>query len=188
MKALGWILFLLAAALWLLFYNLSYLPLQGRVLSQQDEIGMWTEQVQNLSDRLERIEAVPETLFFTAHTFDQLFAGPDRLALSKEGERLVQECVPKLKLAEGLIEVTGHTDNLGVPTALANRCASDWEYGAAKASVVVRALKAWGIQPQRLEVRSAGDAKPRADTLTAEGRGQNARVEILVRRPKSERR
>ena len=178
---LGWLLMLVVVGAGLLFYNLVHVPQRDRMLKQQQEIRMWTGEIQTLSARVKQLEAQPEVPYFTVFTFDELFSGPESFAVSRLGENVLQQCVAKLREVKGTIEVTGHTDNKPVPEALKGRFDSNWELGAAKASAVVKALVAWGIAPERFVVRSCGSTRPRDDNATPEGRQRNGRIEIVVR-------
>ena len=179
-KALGWIVGLLAIAAGLVFYNVGYVPMQQRISRQRSENDMWTLEVQQLRERLAVLEAGPETAFVAVHTFDELFTGPESFTFTPQGEAVLREAIPRLQELTGTIEVIGHTDSTDVPRGLKDRLPSNWEYGAARAGAVARAIAGWGVAAGRLRVTSAADALPRADNATPEGRGLNRRVEIRV--------
>lgn len=176
----GWLLLLVAVGAGLVFYNVRVLPLERQVAEQQRETRMWTHEVQTLQDSLGRFQAPDETMYFRAFTDEELFTRPGGLELSEAGRQALQDCITELQALPGIIEVTGHTDNGAVPTDLADRLPTNWEYGAAKAAAVVQALAGWGIPAHRLMLKSAGDSRPRDDNGTARGRARNRRVELLV--------
>jgi len=179
---LGWILLLVVIGAWLIFYNLKYLSLQQSLYRQQEEISMWTNQVQSLNTELEKFEAEPETAFFAVFTSDELFKGPESFEISEQGARALRGCVPELQKTTGLVEVTGHTDNSPVPKSFGPRFSSNWDYASAKAAAVVRTLEGWGIVSNRLVLRSFGSTRPRSDNNSIAGRVRNQRIEILVRK------
>ena len=179
---LGWVVMLVVVGAGLLFYNLAYVPLRQRVLRQEQEIRMWTNEVQTLSEKVKDLETQPDVPYFTVFTFDELFSGPESFTITKQGETALQQCVVKLQEVKGTIEVTGHTDNTSVPAALQSRFASNWEYGAARAAAVVKSLSGWGVAAERFVVRSCGSTRPRDDNSTADGRQRNRRVEIVVKK------
>jgi outer membrane protein OmpA-like peptidoglycan-associated protein len=72
-----------------------------------------------------------------------------------------------------LVEVAGHTDNVG--PADANRTLSQQ-----RAESVMTYLKSKGIEPVRLQARGYGPDKPTADNKTAIGRQKNRRVEFTI--------
>ena len=94
---------------------------------------------------------------------------PDGLATVREIVGLMTSD-PTLRLS-----VEGHTDNVG--TAQANKALS-----MARATSVMKAAVAGGIEQARLTADGFGQERPVADNRSAEGRGKNRRVE-LVRKP-----
>lgn len=78
------------------------------------------------------------------------------------------------KYPEAVIEIAGHTDNIG--NEVLNRQLSEQRAGAVKRYLTVR-----GISPARLTVSGYGSAKPIADNRTVKGRQLNRRVEFIVR-------
>lgn len=78
------------------------------------------------------------------------------------------------------IRVDGHTDN--VPHNSVDY-ASNWELSSARATAVLRRLMEVGLPANKLYAAAYGDARPRADNSTAEGRAQNRRAEIVVLYP-----
>jgi flagellar motor protein MotB len=178
---LGWILFLIVAGWFLLFYNLSYLPRAERLLRQQAEIAMWTGQVQELTDSLARVEASWDTAFQASFTWDELFGGTDSIQLTKDGEAALRAYVPNIQATSGTVYVAGHTDNLPVPAKFRDRYPGNQEYGAVRAGAVARLLVSWGIPQPRIVVIGAGEADPVGDNATAEGRAANRRVVVFIR-------
>jgi len=72
-----------------------------------------------------------------------------------------------------LIDVDGHTDNIG--TARANI-----ELSERRARAVADYLVAQRVDDRRIEVHAFGKARPIADNATSEGRARNRRVEIRL--------
>ncbi len=72
-----------------------------------------------------------------------------------------------------VIEVGGHTDNVGDP-------ASNQALSAQRADAVKTYLSGKGITPARMIARGYGDTKPTADNETAENRAKNRRTELKV--------
>ncbi|CBA15656.1 OmpA family protein [Xanthomonas albilineans] len=72
-----------------------------------------------------------------------------------------------------MIEVVGHTDNIG-SDAVNQRLSEQ------RASSVAAYLTAQGVQPERIQTLGAGKKYPIADNSTEAGRAQNRRVEIRV--------
>lgn len=79
---------------------------------------------------------------------------------------------------QGIISVSGHTDDRPIQTA---RFRSNWELSASRAVSVTHALlETSKILPQRFQVRGHADTIPRDTNKTKEGRAKNRRVEISV--------
>jgi len=180
LSGLAWVLFLALAVVFLLFYNFAYLPRVNRIARQQNEIAMWTGQVQQLSDSLKALEASWDTAFNANLTFDELFGGGHNLQLTPSAEASLRSYVPTLQGLAGSVEVIGHTGSGPVPAKLKDKYPSNWEYGAACAGAVARALISWGVLPSRVRVVGSADTRPAGDVSTPGGIDGRL-VEILVR-------
>lgn len=76
--------------------------------------------------------------------------------------------------AEGLkVGIYGHTDNTGDPSK--NQALSE-----ARAEAVKQYLLRKGLAENRIETKGYGDSKPIAANITASGRAQNRRVQIVL--------
>lgn len=75
---------------------------------------------------------------------------------------------------DSTIDVIGHTDNSG--SAEYNQ-----DLSARRATAVAGVLLEQGVAPSRVRSFGRGEAEPVATNLTAEGRQQNRRVEIIIR-------
>ena len=76
------------------------------------------------------------------------------------------------------IQIEGHTDNVPIQT---RRYPSNWELSTARAVQVLRHfVEREGLAPHRFSAVGYGDARPRFDNTTAEGRTMNRRVEIIL--------
>lgn len=72
-----------------------------------------------------------------------------------------------------LIEVQGHTDNVGKPAS--NQILSD-----KRANAVRKYLIAKGVDEKRITAKGYGDTKPVASNKTTSGKAKNRRVEFVV--------
>lgn len=78
----------------------------------------------------------------------------------------------------GTIEVSGHSDNQQISNELYR---SNWDLSAQRAVAVAEAMRgAEGFDESRMSVVGMADTRPLADNNTAQGRGQNRRVEITI--------
>ena len=78
------------------------------------------------------------------------------------------------------VRIEGHTDNVPITGALAQRYPSNWELSAARAITVARYLQKQAIDPAGLSATGFGEYKPVADNSTVEGRAKNRRIEIVL--------
>lgn len=76
------------------------------------------------------------------------------------------------------VRIEGHTDNAPIHTA---QFPSNWELSTARATEIVRLLIVKdGFSPDRLSAAGYAEYHPVAVNRTAEGRGMNRRVDIVV--------
>jgi chemotaxis protein MotB len=144
---------------------------QDELLSElEQEIADKQVQVERIRDQL-RVEMVDEVLFDSGES-----------ALKPEGIAILRKVGGVLKKTEGrTIEVQGHTDNVPIRGALAQRFPTNWELSAARATNVVRFLQdEAGVDPSVLSAAARSEYQPRASNDTEEGRRENRRIEILL--------
>lgn len=76
------------------------------------------------------------------------------------------------------LRVEGHTDNVPIHTV---QIVSNWELSTARASAIVRVLIVdHHFPPERLSAAGYAQYHPIASNLTAQGRAQNRRVDIVI--------
>jgi len=76
------------------------------------------------------------------------------------------------------LRIEGHTDNVPIHTA---QMASNWELSTARATEVIRVLIiGHRFAPERLSAAGYAEFHPAASNLTAQGRAQNRRVDIVI--------
>ena len=76
------------------------------------------------------------------------------------------------------LRIEGHTDNIPIHTA---QIASNWELSTARATELVRVLIiGHRFAPERLSAAGYAEYHPVASNLTAQGRAQNRRVDIVI--------
>ncbi|MWD26231.1 OmpA family protein [Aquicoccus sp. SCR17] len=71
------------------------------------------------------------------------------------------------------VQVVGHTDNTG-------DAAYNQDLSERRATAVANVLMRSGVAPNRIRTYGRGESQPVATNLTAEGRQQNRRVEIVI--------
>jgi chemotaxis protein MotB len=76
------------------------------------------------------------------------------------------------------LRIEGHTDNVPIHTA---QFSSNWELSTARATEIIRLLIVRdGFTPDRLSAAGYAEYHPIASNGTAEGRGMNRRVDIVI--------
>jgi chemotaxis protein MotB len=92
---------------------------------------------------------------------------------------IIEKVAKILAPYENPIHVEGFTDNLPIQTA---QFPTNWELSTARAATIVRMLTLDGVSPGRLAAVGYGEFQPVADNSTAEGRGRNRRVVLVISR------
>ncbi len=83
-----------------------------------------------------------------------------------------------LRKRECRLRIEGHTDNVPIHTS---QFPSNWELSTSRATEIVRLLVVRdGFAPDRLSAAGYAEYHPVAPNLTAEGRGINRRVDIVI--------
>lgn len=103
-----------------------------------------------------------------------VFFANDSDQLSIPAQQILRKVAEVIKQSSAsLIEVGGYTDDAG-----------DAEYNlrlsAVRAAAVRDYLYGLGVKKSRLQVRGYGEASPRADNASPEGRAMNRRVELKI--------
>jgi chemotaxis protein MotB len=112
---------------------------------------------------------------------DAILFDAGKTEVRKSGREILGKVVPVLKDAsDKSIRIEGHTDNVQVGRALAQRYPTNWEFSAARAVNVARFLQDQGIDPGILSAVAWGEWKPVATNDTAEGKAKNRRIEIIL--------
>jgi chemotaxis protein MotB len=98
--------------------------------------------------------------------------------ISSEARDLIGRVAAAVAPTTHEIRIEGHTDNVPIRTA---RYASNWELSTARASAVVAFLvKSRAFDPTRLSAAGYGEFHPRVANDTAENRGRNRRIDIVI--------
>ena len=113
---------------------------------------------------------------------DKILFDSGSAQVNARGRKVLQKVSNALKkIGDRRVVVEGHTDDQpirGGPTA--ERFPTNWELSSARAIAVVRLLDEFGVPSDRLSGTGYGPFRPVASNATAEGRGQNRRIEILL--------
>ena len=142
---------------------------EGRIVATFDDYAVVRALVIDLLSEGLQVSVSDEILFSTGSA-----------TLNQEGREVLAKVAEQLASLDHLIEVRGHTDNLPIHGALAQRYPSNWELAGARASSVVRLFRRQGIDGERLSAVSKGEFEPLASNDTEEERWLNRRIEIRL--------
>jgi len=108
-----------------------------------------------------------------------LLFGSGRATLNTAAYPILEEISGILSGYENPVHVEGFTDDVPIQSDI---FPSNWELSAARSAAVVRLLSQNGVDPYRLAAVGYGQYQPVASNDSAEGRGQNRRVALIVSR------
>jgi chemotaxis protein MotB len=102
--------------------------------------------------------------------------------MSDRGKQIIANMATKLApTQQNKILVSGYTDNAPIGPALQREGITSNEILSQKrAENVMEFLLSQGVKPDLISAKGFGDADPVASNATAQGRGQNRRVELSV--------
>ncbi|MEQ7919499.1 flagellar motor protein MotD [Xanthomonas sp. WHRI 1810A] len=109
---------------------------------------------------------------------NMLFGSGDAMPSDKAFD-LIDRVATIVKPFDNPIHVEGFTDDKPINTA---QFPSNWELSSARSSSIVRMLAMDGINPARLASVGYGEFQPLAPNTTADGRGRNRRVVLVISR------
>ena len=117
----------------------------------------------------------------TVNMVDSILFDSGKAEVKKGGLEILGKVVSILKdVNDKSIRIEGHTDDVQISRALAQRYPTNWELSAARAINVARHLQDQGIDPGQLSAVAYGEWKPVATNDTAEGKAKNRRIEIIL--------
>ena len=92
---------------------------------------------------------------------------------------IIEKVAKILKPFDNPVHIEGFTDNQPIRTA---QYPTNWELSTARAASIVRMLATEGIDPRRMAAVGYGEFQPVASNDTADGRGRNRRVVLVISR------
>jgi chemotaxis protein MotB len=117
----------------------------------------------------------------TVNMVDSILFDSGKAEVKQGGLEILGKVISILKdVNDKSIRIEGHTDNVQISRALAQRYPTNWELSAARAINVGRYLQSEGIDPANLSAVAYGEWKPVAGNDTPEGRAKNRRIEIIL--------
>jgi outer membrane protein OmpA-like peptidoglycan-associated protein len=97
----------------------------------------------------------------------------NRSDLTQASKKTLHSLAARLQNSDSSLQVVGHTDDIGSESF-------NLTLGEKRSMSAVEQMVERGVDAERLEARTGGEATPIADNTTEEGRAKNRRVEIFV--------
>jgi chemotaxis protein MotB len=107
-----------------------------------------------------------------------LFGSGDAMP-SDKAFTIIEKVAKIIKPFDNPIHVEGFTDDQPISTA---QYPTNWELSSARSASIVRMLAMEGLNPARMASVGYGEFQPVASNATAEGRGRNRRVVLVISR------
>jgi type VI secretion system protein ImpK len=93
--------------------------------------------------------------------------------------RILERIGSALKEEQGSVQVLGHSDNQPIRTV---RFPSNFHLSTSRAEAAREIILRTLGEPGRIKAEGRADSEPVADNATAEGRDENRRIEVVLRR------
>lgn len=118
----------------------------------------------------------------TVNLVDKILFDSGRTEIKPRGLEVLQRVGDILKGVGGKeIRIEGHTDNVPIGAALAQRFPTNWELSTARATTVARFLQERvGIGAEKISAAGYSQFRPVASNDNEEGRRLNRRIEIVL--------
>lgn len=126
------------------------------------------------------VEVIEDAQTITVRIANRNMFGSGEATLNSVYGPLLDRIGEALQEEPGRVLVVGHTDNQPIRTA---RFPSNWQLSTARADTVARVITAKLSDPVRVKAEGHADNEPIASNVTAEGRQQNRRTDIVVIKP-----
>jgi chemotaxis protein MotB len=135
------------------------------------------QQVATDQQQISRLQAA---IKYTVNS-DLLFA-PGSSQMRPQGQQVIANLAKKLApTQQNHLIVSGYTDNAPIGPALRQEgVTSNQDLSQKRADAVKQYLISQGVKPDLVSAQGFGDASPVASNDTAQGRGQNRRVELSL--------
>lgn len=99
-------------------------------------------------------------------------------SLTRQFNKVIAGLAPAIARTEGMIFISGHTDNQPIS---GGRFRSNWDLSAARAASVAVRLLGSGVDQSRVTIQGYADVRPVTSNDTPEGRSRNRRIELAVK-------
>jgi chemotaxis protein MotB len=112
------------------------------------------------------------------HLKDVSFFPPGESDIRPEGYEIIERIASVVGPLPNPIAVEGHSDGVAIHNS---RFRDNWELSAARSVSMLRFLaEGYGIPQARMSATAFADTRPLSDNISAVGRAQNRRVDIVI--------
>ena len=111
---------------------------------------------------------------------DEILFPSGSAEVDDRGREVLKKVAAQIAKSPYQVEVEGHTDDVAIVGALAQRYPTNWELAGARAARVVRLFQDEGIEGSRMRVVSNAEFEPAASNDSPEGRQRNRRIGIRL--------
>ena len=160
---------------------------ESLVKAREEQVQKVSSTYENMIDKLKSEISMGQITIselkgkLTVNMVDSILFDSGKAEVKKGGLEILGKVVSILKdVNDKSIRIEGHTDDVQISRALAQRYPTNWELSAARAINVARFLQDQGIDPGNLSAAAYGEWKPVATNDTAEGKAKNRRIEIIL--------
>jgi chemotaxis protein MotB len=118
----------------------------------------------------------------TVNVAEKIFFDSGKATLKPGGKEILKKVGAVIKgLADKVVRVEGHTDNVPIAKLLRPTYPTNWELSAARATTVVRFLQdSAGVPPTMLTAAAYSEYQPIAPNDTPANKQKNRRIEIVL--------
>jgi chemotaxis protein MotB len=134
----------------------------------KSELASGQVQIEQLRDGI-RVQLAQEILFPSGSA-----------ELDPQGTEVLGKVAKQMIETPHRVEILGHTDDVKISGALAQRYPTNWELAAARAARVVRLFEEAGMDGKRLRAVSRSEYEPVAVNDSPENREKNRRIEVRL--------
>ncbi|QLG89766.1 flagellar motor protein MotD [Chitinibacter bivalviorum] len=158
----------------------TMLPNDGKIEAQTKKMqGMAGDLRETLGTLIDqgKVKVTQSKRGIAVEISDSILFDTGRADLQPDSANALLAIAERVKDADNLIQIEGHTDNQPIRAGL---FPSNWELSAARAASVVRLFQSAGVAPQRMVAIGYAEFRPVESNDTLESRARNRRVTLNI--------
>jgi chemotaxis protein MotB len=160
-------------------YQDKYEDAQEMAEKVRSELEKVRSRVEEYAQRTPGAEYDPNT--GALHLANTLLFETGKAVISDKGKAALQDLAQTFQGTGDALQIDGHTDDVRVAQPETKRKHTDnWGLSAHRALAVLRSLAQGGMPERRMYIRAFSMYRPRVPNSSAENRGKNRRVDIMI--------